>query len=307
MYERAEALARRFAVPNIFTDTATMLDAVTPDFLDIVSSVATHGPLVQLAAERKMPVICQKPLAETLAEAESLVMSCHTAGIPLLIHENWRWQTPIRAVRNLLQSGVIGQPFRARMEMLSGFDLFTNQPALKTLKRFILADLGVHLLDTARMLFGEAKTVYCTTRRVHDDLQGEDVATVVLTMGDSPHPLTFLCQMAYARNYVERERFPETFLFIEGENGSIELGPDYIVRVTTGEGTLLRRYPPPRYAWADPKYDVVQASMVPCLTNLLAHLQGTGTAETTGDDNLHTLRLIEACYLSAAEGTVIPV
>ncbi len=53
---------------------------------------------------------------------------------------------------------------------------------------------------------------------------------------------------------LERERFPETFIFIEGDQGSLELGPDFWVRLTTREGTTLTRCPPPRYSWADPAY-----------------------------------------------------
>ena len=116
---------------------------------------------------------------------------------------------------------------------------------------------------------------------------------------------TVVCNMAYAENALERERFPETFAFIEGDKGSAELCPDYWVRVTTEAGTLAKRSPPPRYAWADPAYDVVQASMVPCLENLLQALRGEGAAETTGEDNLKTLQLVYASYDSARTGQVV--
>ena len=54
---------------------------------------------VRLAADRRLPVICQKPLAPTLEEAERMVAACREAGVPLLVHENWRWQAPIRAAQ----------------------------------------------------------------------------------------------------------------------------------------------------------------------------------------------------------------
>jgi predicted dehydrogenase len=110
-----------------------------------------------------------------------------------------------------------------------------------------------------------------------------------------------VCNMAYAGNALEHDRFPETYVFVEGESGSAELGPDYWVRVTTGDGTHARRYPPTRYSWADPAYEVIHASMVPCLADLLAALRGESRAETTGEDNLLTLRLVFAAYESAAD------
>jgi predicted dehydrogenase len=162
--------------------------------------------------------------------------------------------------------------------------------------------MGSHILDVARFLFGEARLLYCQTSRIHQDIQGEDVATVMMRMGDD---VTVVCEMAYAGTALEHDRFPETYIFIEGDRGSVELGPDYWIRVTAEAGTHARRYPPPRYSWADPAYDIVHASIVPCNANLLAGLRGTGEAETTGADNLKTMQLVFAAYDSAAEARVI--
>ena len=92
-----------------------------------------------------------------------------------------------------------------------------------------------------------------------------------MTMGQST---TVLVEMAYAENPLERERFPETFAFVEGDKGSAELAPDFWIRVTTKDGTHSKRCPPPRYAWANPAYDVVHSSIVPCQANLLKELCG---------------------------------
>jgi D-apiose dehydrogenase len=117
--------------------------------------------------------------------------------------------------------------------------------------------------------------------------------------------VTVTVNMAYAGTALEREAFPQTFFFVEGDAGSVELGPDYWLRVTTRQGTLARRLPPPRYAWADPAYEVVHSSIVPCSANMLAALTGQHPAETTGEDNLKTVRLVFAAYDSAAENKVI--
>ena len=81
----------------------------------------------------------------------------------LMVHENWRWQTPIRALKAVLDGGSVGRVFRARLTMVSGFDLFANQPFLAELEQFVLTDVGSHVLDVARFLFGEAEAVHCRT------------------------------------------------------------------------------------------------------------------------------------------------
>ena len=97
------------------------------------------------------------------------------------------------------------------------------------------------------------------------------------------------------------------FILVEGEAGAVELGPDYWLRVTTAGdgGTHARRVPPPRYAWADPAYDLVQASIVPCHADCLRYALGGPVAETSGEDNLRTLALVSAAYELARTGQVV--
>jgi D-apiose dehydrogenase len=298
---KAEVLASEFGVTSVYDTVEALLDESKPDFLDIITDVGTHARLVRAAAQRRVSVICQKPMATSLAEAEEIVDICRETGTPLYIHENWRWQWPVRCLKQELQTGAIGTPFRATIQFCSSFPVFDNQPFLKELDQFILTDMGSHILDTARFLFGEAETLYCETRRVHADIRGEDVATVMLRMGPG---VTVVCHLSYASR-LEHERFPETFILVEGDSGSVELAPDYWIRTTTRQGTHSKRCPPPRYPWADPAYDLVHASIVACNANLLQALKGDGPAETTGADNLNTVRLVFAAYDSAKTGAVM--
>jgi predicted dehydrogenase len=129
-------------------------------------------------------------------------------------------------------------------------------------------------------------------------LKGENVCTVLLTMG--PSETHVIVEMAYAKTPLERECFPQTLAFVEGPRGSIEITADYWVRVTTRRGTQSKRHPPPRYPWANPQYDIAHASIVDCHRDLLAALRGETEGETTGADNLKTLELVFGCYKSAA-------
>lgn len=300
---KAEALARDFALPAVYDDAEAMLDREELDFVDIITDVDSHSRFVHMAAQRGLPVICQKPMAPDLATAERMVAACQTAGVPFFIHENWRWQTPIRAFKAALHTGRIGTPFRARVHYCSSFPVFVNQPFLRDLEQFILIDMGAHLFDTARFLFGDASSLFCQSHHVYRDLKreavvGEDAATVMLRMGNG---LTVTIEMSYASR-TEIERFPETYIYAEGSEGFLELGPDFRLAETTEEGTFIRRVPPPRYAWADPTYDVVHAGIVACNANLLAALTGSRPAETTGEDNLKTMRLVFGSYTSAITG-----
>lgn len=223
------------------------------------------------------------------------------AGVPLLVNENWRWQYPLRQFKRILDTGGIGIPFRARVDYINSFPVFDMQPFLRDLEQFILTDMGSHILDTARYLFGDARNLYCKTTRVHPGIRGEDVATVLMEMGE--HPVTVVCEMSYASR-TEIEHFPQTYVYVEGDCGFLELGPDYVIRETTEAGTLVRRFPPPRYEWADSRYDS-HLAITPCQMDLLAHLRGEKLAETRAEENIKTVELVFGSYESARIGQAI--
>ena len=298
---KAEKLAQQFGIPAVYDDPDTLFANEQLDFVDICTNVETHYPLTQKAAQRGLPVVCQKPMASNLQEAVALVDVCREAGVALYINENWRWQTAIRAFKHQLDKGHIGKIFRARIDYRNSFPVFDNQPFLKEIDQFILTDIGSHILDASRFLFGEATSLYCHTHRVNPEIKGEDSATVMMKMGGG---VTVVCDMSYATKR-EHDRFPETYIEVEGDRGFLELAPDFWIRETTDEGTFAKRYAPPRYSWADPAYDIPHSSIVPCQLNLARALKGLEYGETNGEDNLKTVRLVFGAYESAQTGRVL--
>ncbi len=309
---KAEAVADRCLAwgaaerPRVYDDAEALLRAERLDFVDIITEVPAHAPLVHLAAKYRVPVICQKPMAPDFETACSMVRACDETGTPFFVHENFRWQTPIRALKQVLDEGRIGRPFRARIQFVFHKPfVFDNQPMLKTLERLALADVGSHLFDLARFFFGEPESIYCQTQRIRPDIAGEDVASAtlrcILPDGD---PVICHCDMSYSSR-TEHEQFPQTLFTIEGSQGTVELAPDFWLRLTTDEETFARRVPPHRYAWADPDYAVVHSSIVPCNADLLGALCCGRAAETTGADNLKTMRLVYRAYESAASNQAI--
>lgn len=146
---KAERVAERFGVPRVYGDPEQLLQEETLDFIDIITEAPAHAPLVLLAAKYKVPVICQKPMAPDYATAQQMVAACKEAGIPFFVHENYRWQAPIRAVKQLVDEGQIGRLFRGRFQFVHALEPFVwkNQPMLKNLQRLIIADQGSHQLS----------------------------------------------------------------------------------------------------------------------------------------------------------------
>jgi D-apiose dehydrogenase len=300
---RLEAVGRDFGIERRYLDAEDLLANERLDFVDIATTVQSHRPLVELAARHGVPVICQKPFAPTMADARAMVSSCEAAGVPLMVHENFRWQTPILAVRDEIASDSIGRPFWGRVSFRSGFDVFSAQPYLATGERFIIEDLGIHSLDIARFLFGDATAVTARTRRVNPAIRGEDVATMLL---DHEGGVTSVVDCSYATK-LSAEPFPETLVEVDGDGGTIRLLQGYRMVVADGRGSREVDVSPALLSWASRPWHNVQESVLTIQRHWVECLLRRREPHTSGRDNLKTLALVEASYRSAREGRTVDV
>lgn len=297
---KAEKVAKKFDIPAVYDDPKVLLNQEKLDFVDICTDVDTHLPFVKMAAERGVDIVCQKPMASSLKEAQELLHICSHNGVKLFINENFRWQAPMRSLKKVLDSGEIGRPFKARVSFCSAFPVFDNQPFLADLEHFIITDVGSHVLDICRFLFGEAKSLYCTTDTINPKIAGEDVANVLLKMTNG---VSCYAEMSYA-SILEKESFPQVLVLVECSQGSVALTHDYKLRITTASGTKTTVIKPKLYEWVDPEYAVVHSSIVDCQRNILEGLRSK-TAETTGADNIKTVELVWKSYESTRTNSVI--
>ncbi|GAB4528802.1 MAG: Gfo/Idh/MocA family oxidoreductase [Roseibium sp.] len=294
---RLKATAERFGVSRTYTDASEMLETEKLDFVDIATTVQTHLPLVKMAAEHGVHIVCQKPFADTMADARAMTAAAFAAGVTLMVHENFRWQSAIRAAKAELERGAIGTPFWGRVSFRSAYDVYSGQPYLATEERFIIQDLGIHILDIARFLFGDVQTISASTRRVNPEIRAEDVATMMLGHEGG---VTSIVDCSYA-TLLPRENFPESLLEIDGSEGTIRLLPGYRMIVHNGAGTAERDVSPPLLRWAERPWHNIQESVFNIEQHFIDCLDAGIQPETSGADNLRTLKLVEAAYLSAAK------
>ena len=294
--EKAAGIARKCGVPKVYRDADEMLSSEALDFVDIAASPEAHAPLVLLAASRKLPVVCQKPMAMDYPTCERMVNACREAGVPFLIHENFRWQTPIRRLKELLISGQIGRPFRAHIQFSHGsIELFDNQPYLFTQPHFALNDMGPHLFDLSRFFFGEPNSLYALEFKIDPHFAGEDIVSVLLGYDN----LSCHCELSWRTTGYE--------VFIEGVNGTITWNPDGRLKIEKNGKETSEILTPENYSWADPTYGFAHPSIVSTNRNLLSALRGEGEAETTAEDNLKTMRLLHLVLESASRNQVLKV
>lgn len=299
--ERLKLVGDQFGIAARYADAADMLANEELDFVDIATTAPTHRALAELAASHKLAVICQKPFAPTLPDAKAIIAACDKANVSLMVHENFRWQSPIQKVKAILDTGDIGDVFWGRVSFRSAYDVFSDQPYLAQGKRFIVEDLGIHALDVARFLFGDVLNVSARIKRVNPDIEGEDVATILLEHDDG---MASVVDCSYA-THLEQELFPQTLLEIDGSKGSMRLGANYQLTVMANGKTARIDVSPPLLPWASRPWHNIQESVALIEQHWIDCLNARTEPQTSGRDNLKTFALVEAVYQSAASRQTI--
>lgn len=278
------------SAPRAYTDPAEMLDKEQLDFVDIATRPDTHAELIRLCVDRKLPSICQKPLATSMSEALELAALARISGVPVMVHENWRWQPWFREAKSLIEKGAIGAPicyqFRVRQADGMGPRPYPNQPYFAHMPQLLVYETLIHFVDTARFLFGDIESVQAHLRKLNPIIAGEDRAILVLS------------HMNSVDGVIDGHRFrdpepPGTGMansFLEGEEGSLHI-------LATGEihskGQCL--YQPG--ALAGYKGDSVRATQ----EHFLAHLRTSSALETSIENYLGSFAATAAAYVSASE------
>jgi len=295
--DKAAMFARHFGA-TAFSDAREMLDQLRPDFTDIATTVDSHRALVELAAPRSGLVICQKPLAETLSDAQAMVAACAARGIPFLVHENFRWQAPCRALRRALDEGQVGTPQFLRLTFRHAHDIYVNQPYLAEVPDLALTDVGLHLFDMARFLMGDVMRVACQTQRLNAQVQGQDAFTALLRHR-SGAVSSVECSFHSTR---VPDPFPQTLALLEGSRGTLELGPGYRLDLHRDGRMTAINVEPPVPVWGARPWHLIQDSVLAFQHHVAEVLAGRATPQPSGADNLETLALTLAAIRSAATG-----
>jgi predicted dehydrogenase len=214
--ERAQSAAGR-----AYTSVAEMLKGEDLDFVDIVTRSTVHLELVSMAAERGLAIICQKPMAPDWETARRMVEVCESHHVRAMIHDNWRWQSWYRAAGAMIARGDIGTPlgygFRCRVKDGTGKEPYPKQVYFRQLQRFMIDEVLVHHIDTARFLFGDIASVYAGGARRNPHILGED--HVILTLRHANTTLGWVEGSSFLSHHDSARTLDEATF--EGESGSI--------------------------------------------------------------------------------------
>ncbi|WP_030943809.1 Gfo/Idh/MocA family oxidoreductase [Streptomyces sp. NRRL S-646] len=167
------------ATPDELFDRAAELDLIV-----IASPNRTHVPLATTALKAGLPVVVDKPVAGTAAEARELAALAEDRGLLLSVYQNRRWDNDFLTLRKLLAEGELGDVWRFE----SRFERWRPQPKGGWRESGdpaeiggLLYDLGSHVVDQALVLFGPAAQVYAESDIRRPGAETDDDTFIALT------------------------------------------------------------------------------------------------------------------------------
>ncbi|MEP7239404.1 MAG: Gfo/Idh/MocA family oxidoreductase [Devosia sp.] len=280
------------------TDAREMFAKARLDLVDIVTQVNSHRTLVEMALNAGVATIVQKPFGPALADCIAMAELSRAKGVPLAVHENFRFQPGLQAVKAVVDSGEIGAPNWARVSFRTGYDIYAGQPYLLTEKKFVIADLGSHVLDLARFYLGEVTQLTAQTQQRKSGIAGEDTATMLLRHKSGA---VSMVECTYEARRLP-DPFPQTIIEIEGTTGSVVLGDGYEMRVTANGASRREIIDPPLAPWMARPWHAIQISVVNTCAHILEAMRNGVVADVGAADNVKTMALCEAAYESAVGG-----
>src|SRR5882672_9298393 len=286
--ENAARRASEFGIPQTYANAEAMLASTALDAIDIAAPRQMHAPLVRLAATKRLPVLCQKPLAPNLQQATDLAAEVRDLT-RLMVHENWRFRGYYRDTASWLREGRIGNVKQAQLTLLTSGVLpgpdglcpaLERQPFMRRERRMLVAEVLIHHLDTLRMLLGPLRVTAAQLSRSSDQLVGEDGAVIQLEADNGAAVSVFASFAAHGHPAAQVDR----------------------LEILGGEGAISLDGPRLACSGVAPKeqvYDLAieyQGSYNRTIAHFVKSLRDNTPFETAPQDNLETLRLVEDCY-----------
>lgn len=267
---RAQMMADKWQIPQVFTDYQKMIDDAELDALLVLSSNESHYPISMAALRADLHVLCEKPVALTYAQGQEMAVLAAARNRKTMVPFTYRYMPNNRYIKALLDDGYIGKPYHLNLRYYTGFGReggynwrFDQGKAGSG----AIGDIGSHFLYLAHWWFGEISEICCqlgrTVERAPLDPDGnsyevaDDTAMILLTFANGAQGSLHITTLAYEDTPFGQTHHAE----LHGSHGTLYAFNDWdtVQRVSgahIGEGPV-QEMPIPENIWLGARRDTV--------------------------------------------------
>jgi predicted dehydrogenase len=274
---RAEEMARKYDIPQVFTDYQEMIEQGHLQALVVAAPDDLHYPITMTALEAGLHVLCEKPLALNAGHAKTMYEKAEVMGVKHMVLFTWRWLPHFQYLHRLIEEGYIGRCFHCQLSFLGGYGRdgqymwrFDRQRA-----NGILGDLGSHMIDFARWYVGDIAKVsaHLTTFVERSDPDGQpldpanDAALLAIEFVNGAQGIIQVSAVAHVG-----DRLVEQHLSLHGEAGTLQTDVLFegvesgaVIRGARHHEKQFQTLPVPDKLWGDVDRSDFASAQVPGL------------------------------------------
>jgi predicted dehydrogenase len=313
--ELAEAAAKRWGAERVYSSAEEALRDPEIQVADLCLPHHWHAPIGQAAARAGKHVFVEKPIANTLEEADQMIAACREHGVLLMVDQTKRYQNRHRKVKELLEDGYVGDPILVKAAYPQDITYAWEHMEPKRRETYwkhdgVISGIGIHSLDMLRWLIGEATEVQAissTSRLIDPERKTEDSGIVLLRFANGAiGEMTTSYVLRDPRMAASWDLMP---LEIYGTIGSVRMDMDDTITVVSqkidagpaaGPGTFTLHTRPPSGAPRPP----IEGMAAAC-DHMLDCVREGRQPLTHGQDARKSLELVIAAYESIRQGRAL--
>lgn len=311
--ELAEAAARKWGAEQWYSSTEDALANPDVQIADLCLPHHLHAPVAIQAANAGKHVFVEKPIANTLAEADAMIAACQENGVLLMVDQTKRYQNRHRRIKELLDADLIGAPVLVRGAYLQDITYAWQHMDPERLKGYwkhdgVISGIGIHALDLVRWLIGEVtevQAIAATSDLISPDRRTEDTGLMLLNFANGcVGEITVSYVLKHPHLAASWDAMP---IEIYGRTGSIRMDEHDRITVVSdkigeqaGAGSFELQMRPSVGAPRLP-----EEGMAGAIEHLLECVLTGSQPLTHGQDARASLELVEAAYRSIQDRTSV--
>lgn len=303
--ERAQFMAEAFNVPTIYETIEQAVAHAPSDAIFDVAVPASQIPAILEQLPNERAVLIQKPMGETLAEAETILALCQQKELTAAINFQMRWAPFILAARSLINQGAIGELYdmEVRVTVYTPWHLW---PFIQEVPNAELLYHSIHYIDFMRSFLGQPEGVYAKSLS-HPSLpqMNGSRTTIIMDYGQS------------VRANIETNHFhayglqnQESYVKWEGSKGVIKATMGLLMNYPKGEPDafefcLLEDGKDPSWQSAEIEGSWFPDAFIGSMASLMRYVEGTDDVlPTSVSDAMQTMQVVDGACRSSEEGAM---
>lgn len=297
---RSRALAKKYGDHlDRFKSYDELLKESGANVVNICTPHGLHSRMAIRAAECKVNVLVEKPMALTVADAEAMIRAADQHGVELMVVKQNRFNVPIVLTKQAMESGHLGRVFMVKCDVLwNRHDAYYDESdwrGKKNLEGGALHTQASHFIDLLNWWFGNVIHAQADLATRNHKIEIEDCGNAIITFDSGVLGAVTWTTCVYSKNY-------EGSITLIAENGTIKIGGSYLnkieywdVRSLPLREDILFNDKPNAYG----KYQGTSSNHDKVVANVIAKLLGERHHVVHGEEGLMSIRTIQKIYDSA--------